>query len=102
MGALVRQPNTVAYTPSPTGNPNDTGYFVKTTSGRVYYIDGLGNSIYLNNIVEGLEPFDNDFEAALNCVEIGGKYYASEDNTMGLPPGTIRVRLYGGATVCDE
>lgn len=103
MLAIVRQPNNIAYTPTPTGNANDRGSLVKTSTGRIYYIDGLGNALWLNQeFVEAYGSYDNDEDAALSCVPINGKYRASETNTMGASPGDLRVRIYGGSPPCIE
>lgn len=103
MMPFVRQPTQVSYTPSPTGNSNDRGTVVRTPTGRTYYIDGLGNALWLNqDFVEALVIADNDAHAALLCVPLNGEYQLSETNTLGGSPGDVRRRIYGGSPPCIE
>lgn len=51
----------------------------------------------INPISKGfsvLGSYKNDANAALNGVPIGGIYELSQNNTMGIPVGTIRKRIY--------
>lgn len=94
---LVRQPNTVGYTPAPVNNPNDRGSFVRTSTGGVFYIDGLGNAMRLNPTLNEVLIFaDNDEDARDKCVPLEGRYKLSVTNTLGGSPGDVRVRIFGG------
>lgn len=99
---IVRQPADITYTPAATGNANDKGSFVKTPSGRVYFIDGLGNSIQSNFPYAAATIADNDIHAGVMCVPVGGWYRLSNANTLGLPPGTLRQRVFGSLTPCTN
>jgi len=99
---IVRQPADITYTPAATGNANDKGSFVKTPTGRVYFIDGLGNSIQSNFPYAAATIADNDVHAGVMCVPVGGWYRLSNSNTLGLPPGTLRQRVFGSLTPCTN
>lgn len=99
---IVRQPADITYTPAATGNANDKGSFVKTPTGRVYFIDGLGNSIQSNFPYAAATIADNDVHAGVMCVPVGGWYRLSNSNTLGLPPGTLRQRVFGTLTPCTN
>jgi len=99
---VVRQPADITYTPAATGNANDKGSFVKTPTGRVYFIDGLGNSIQSNFPYAAATIADNDVHAGVMCVPVGGWYRLSNSNTLGLPPGTLRQRVFGTLTPCTN
>lgn len=99
---IVRQPADITYTPAATGNANDKGSFVKTPLGRIYFIDGMGNSIQTNFPYAAATIADNDVHAGVMCVPVGGWYRLSNSNTLGLPPGTLRQRVFGSATPCTN
>jgi len=99
---IVRQPADITYTPAATGNPNDKGSFVKTPLGRIYFIDGLGNSIQTNFPYAAATIADNDVHAGSMCVPVGGWYRLSNSNTLGMPPGTLRQRVFGSLTPCTN
>ncbi len=99
---IVRQPADITYTPAATGNANDKGSFVKTPTGRVYFIDGLGNSIQSNFPYAAATIADNDVHAGVMCVPVGGWYRLSNANTLGMPPGTLRQRVFGTLTPCTN
>lgn len=85
----------IAYIPSVSGEPSDRGYVVRTATGRIYYIDGLGNSAWLNRpIYETLIVADNDQQAAGLCVPVNGLYKLSATNTLGESPGAVRQNIY--------
>ena len=99
---IVRQPADITYTPAATGNANDKGSFVKTPLGRIYFIDGMGNSIQTNFPYAAATIADNDVHAGVMCVPVGGWYRLSNSNTLGLPPGTLRQRVFGSLTPCTN
>lgn len=99
---IVRQPADITYTPAATGNANDKGSFVKNPLGRIYFIDGLGNSIQTNFPYAAATIADNDVHAGVMCVPVGGWYRLSNSNTLGLPPGTLRQRVFGSLTPCTN
>lgn len=85
----------IAYIPSISGEPSDRGFIVRTPTGRMYYIDGLGNSAWLNRpIYETLIIADNDQQAAGLCVPLNGLYKLSATNTLGESPGAVRQNIY--------
>ena len=89
----------IVYIPAASGEPSDRGYIVTTATGRVYYIDGLGNSKQLNRpVYETLVVADNDIAAALLCVPVNGLYKLSATNTLGESPGAVRQNIYGTPT----
>ena len=45
---ITINPTQIAYTPAPTGNPNNRNQMVTTPNGSVYFIDNDGRSIVLN------------------------------------------------------
>lgn len=47
----------------------------------------------LNCVLGCLKEYDNHEDAANNGVNVGQVFIASETNTMGLPPGTIIIRV---------
>ena len=98
----VRQPVDIGYTPAATGNASDRGSFVRTASGRTFFIDGLGNSVQTNFPYAAATIADNDIHAGVMCVPVGGWYRLSNANTLGLAPGTLRQRVFGSLTPCTN
>lgn len=90
----------VGYTPAPSGNSSNKGDVVEDPNGGLWYIDGLGNARMLNAPWKNLPEYDNDEDARLDCLPVNGWYRVSETNTLGLPPGTVRQRIYGGLEPC--
>lgn len=107
---------------TPIGNGNSCQYMIHTTSDTIWYWDGinwlvklpvtgmstledayidsfsnlrlsLSNATELNvPIVYGL--FNDDYQAEIGGVPLGGMYRVSTENPYGMSYGTIRIRLF--------
>ena len=87
----------ISYTPSPTGNTTDKTLFVKDPDGDIYYIDGDGNGILIEEQITGVQTLEltDTYKIGIsggNIIELSvGDYYVTEIHNVAASSNSITV-----------